>query len=59
MFSFLHLFALNNTANPTPAPEQSPATHEPKLMAPAAYSCVSAAETAQLGISPKRAVIKG
>ena len=59
MFSFFDLFVLSKTARPIPAPEQSPATHEPRLSAPDTYSSVSKTEIAQFGTSPINAVIKG
>ena len=42
-----------------PAPEQRPAIAAPKLIEPPTYNCVSITDTAQFGIRPTSAVIKG
>ena len=59
IFSLKLLFVLNSTARPIPAPEQRPAQAAPKDKTPSLYNSISATETEQLGIKPKRLATKG
>ena len=47
------LFLRSKTSKPKPAPDESPATVEPKLIAPFKNIIVIKTETAQFGIKPK------
>ena len=52
-------FCFNKRSKPKPAPEDNPATVEPKPIAPFKYIIVIATEIAQFGIRPTTAQIIG
>ena len=49
----------NKISKPKPAPDESPAITEPKLITPFKYINVISTETAQFGIKPKIPTITG
>ena len=58
-FSFTFLFVLNSIILPTPAPVESPAIIEPRLILPSINSFVSSTDEAQFGMSPIILAING
>ena len=50
--SFLSLFFVNNTSNPSPPADDKPAIKEPKLIVCLMNRIVSITEIAQFGINP-------
>lgn len=53
------LFLRSKTSKPKPAPDESPAMVEPKLIAPFKNIMVIKTETAQFGIKPNIPAITG